>query len=72
MNNRQAAGLRPGTRIRRKESGDDATIYIVERVQRPEHPTRVNKNDVVVRAGGHLFRPWEIERVDPRPGWSAS
>ncbi|MGI8476814.1 MAG: hypothetical protein ACR2OO_10640 [Thermomicrobiales bacterium] len=67
MTNHQAATLRTGTRVRRK--GAAAAAHIVERVERIVHPTNSLKNDLVVHAGGHAFRPWEIERVDPQWGW---
>lgn len=65
MTNRQAARLRPGTRIRRKDA-EDESIYIVERVV----PPAGRYDAVTIYAGGHVFKPWEIERADPQPGWS--
>ena len=64
MTNRQAA-LRPGTRVRRKDA-PDAAVHVVERVERVVHPTNSLRNDLVVHAGGHAFKPWEIARVAPR------
>jgi N-dimethylarginine dimethylaminohydrolase len=65
MNNSQAAHLRPGARVRRKEPFETRStatrreIYIVERVERP-----VERNgDWTVHAGGFTFKAWEIERV---------
>jgi hypothetical protein len=57
MTNQQAAWLRPGERIRRKEAWD--TIYVVERVE----PKADRKSSVTIHAGGQVFKPWEIERV---------
>jgi len=68
MTNHQAAVLRPGARVRRKGAPDDA-VYVVERVERVVYPTNRVKHDLVVHAGGHAFRAWEIERVDPPWGW---
>ncbi len=68
MTNHQAALLRPGTRVRRKDA-PDAAVHVVERVGRIVCPTNRHKNDLVVHAGGHAFRAWEIERVDPQWGW---
>lgn len=65
MTNHQAALLRPGTHVRRKDAPDVA-VYVVERVERVVHPTNRVKHDLVVHAGGHAFKPWEIARVDPR------
>jgi len=60
MNNTQAAYLRIGTHIRRKDGDDDATFFVVERVEYPVYP---NKGDLIVHASGRTFRPWDIERT---------
>ncbi len=65
MNNHQAALLRPGTMIRRKESfeRESATtrheILIVERIE----PKAALRGEVTIHAGGQAFKAWEIERV---------
>jgi hypothetical protein len=67
MTNRHASHLPIGARIRHKGGGDDAEVYLVERIELT-HGDR--KKDVLVHAGGHVFRAWEIERADPVQGWS--
>ncbi len=65
MTNRQAAQLRPGMAIRRKEPFESRGIvtrretFIVERVEHPTH----RYGEVTVHAGGQAFKAWEIERV---------
>jgi hypothetical protein len=66
MTNIQATHLPVGARIRRKGAADGTEIYHVERVERPMDP---HKDTVIVHAGGHAFRAWEIDRIDRMWGW---
>jgi hypothetical protein len=65
MNTRHASHLAVGTRIRRKDSVD-RTCYVVERIELKRGD---RKKDVIIHAGGHTFRAWEIERAYPVQGW---